>query len=148
MLLAEKDEYRLIYDYSFMCSILYFARFFFTSLHDCYVIDPVLIKIIYLWWQHWGFHHIALSCWMLFTFGPQVCRTYGSFTFILLYVLGGLSGNFTSFYHMADPTVGGTVSIIHRISFHRDVLFAQFSLIFHTTHNPILWCRQFSHHNI
>ncbi|WOH00315.1 hypothetical protein DCAR_0519674 [Daucus carota subsp. sativus] len=86
--------------------------FSLPSLYGAKINDLILIGE---WWRlvtpmflHWGIHHIALSCWMLFTFGPQVCRTYGSFTFILLYVLGGLSGNFTSFYHMADPTVGGT----------------------------------------
>ncbi|KAL8123859.1 hypothetical protein AgCh_011745 [Apium graveolens] len=86
--------------------------FSLPSLYGAKINDLILIGE---WWRlvtpmflHWGIHHIALSCWMLFTFGPQVCRTYGSFTFILLYVLGGLSGNFTSFFHIADPTVGGT----------------------------------------
>lgn len=86
--------------------------FSLPSLYGAKVNDLILIGE---WWRlvtpmflHWGIHHIALSCWMLFTFGPQVCRTYGSFTFILLYVLGGLSGNLTSFFHIADPTVGGT----------------------------------------
>ncbi|KAF7135102.1 hypothetical protein RHSIM_Rhsim08G0081400 [Rhododendron simsii] len=57
---------------------------------------------------HSGIFHIALGCWMLLTFGPRVCRTYGSFTFFLLYILGGVSGNLTSFLHIPDPTVGGT----------------------------------------
>lgn len=71
----------------------------------------------YLWsifcLQHSGIFHIALGCWMLLTFGPRVCRAYGSFTFFLLYILGGISGNLTSFLHIPDPTVGGTVSSIH-----------------------------------
>lgn len=45
---------------------------------------------------------------MLLTFGPQVCRGYGSFTFFLIYILGGISGNLTSFLHTPDLTVGGT----------------------------------------
>ncbi|KAE9466641.1 hypothetical protein C3L33_01404, partial [Rhododendron williamsianum] len=67
------------------------------------------------WWRlvtpmflHSGIFHIGLGCWMLLTFGPQVCRAYGSFTFFLLYILGGISGNLTSFLHIPDPTVGGT----------------------------------------
>ncbi|XP_058179261.1 RHOMBOID-like protein 9, chloroplastic isoform X1 [Rhododendron vialii] len=67
------------------------------------------------WWRlvtpmflHSGIFHIALGCWMLLTFGPRVCRAYGSFTFFLLYILGGISGNLTSFLHIPDPTVGGT----------------------------------------
>ncbi|KAJ9540905.1 hypothetical protein OSB04_027411 [Centaurea solstitialis] len=67
------------------------------------------------WWRlltpmflHTGIVHIGLNCWALLTFGPQVCRVYGRFTFFLIYILGGLSGNFTSFLHTPDPTVGGT----------------------------------------
>lgn len=60
--------------------------------------------------QHSGVFHFALSCWMLLTFGPQVSLAYGPFTFFLIYVLGGLSGNLVSFLHTAEPTVGGTVS--------------------------------------
>jgi membrane associated rhomboid family serine protease len=62
--------------------------------------------------QHAGIFHMALSCWALVSFGPQVCKGYGSFTFFLIYILGGVSGNFASFLHTPDPTVGGTVSII------------------------------------
>ncbi|KAI3798906.1 hypothetical protein L1987_34190 [Smallanthus sonchifolius] len=67
------------------------------------------------WWRlltpmflHTGMLHIALGSWVLLTFGPQVCRAYGPFTFFLIYILGGLSGNLTSFLHTPDPTVGGT----------------------------------------
>ncbi|EXB97174.1 Rhomboid protease gluP [Morus notabilis] len=67
------------------------------------------------WWRlvtpmflHYGFFHIALSCWVLLTFGPKVCKGYGSFTFVLIYILGGISGNLISFLHTPDPTVGGT----------------------------------------
>ncbi|XP_031740072.1 RHOMBOID-like protein 9, chloroplastic isoform X3 [Cucumis sativus] len=67
------------------------------------------------WWRlvtpmflHSGVLHVALSCWTLLTFGRQVCREYGPFTFFLIYVLGGVSGNLTSFLHTPDPTVGGT----------------------------------------
>ncbi|KAK2366217.1 RHOMBOID protein 9, chloroplastic [Trifolium repens] len=67
------------------------------------------------WWRlitpmflHAGIFHIALSCWALVSFGPQVCKGYGSFTFFLIYILGGVSGNLASFVHTPDPTVGGT----------------------------------------
>ncbi|KAK2420271.1 RHOMBOID protein 9, chloroplastic [Trifolium repens] len=67
------------------------------------------------WWRlitpmflHAGIFHIALSCWALVSFGPQVCKGYGSFTFFLIYILGGVSGNLASFLHTPDPTVGGT----------------------------------------
>ncbi|CAJ1947396.1 unnamed protein product [Sphenostylis stenocarpa] len=67
------------------------------------------------WWRlitpmflHAGMFHMALSCWALVTFGPQVCKEYGSFTFFLIYILGGIACNFTSFLHTPDPTVGGT----------------------------------------
>ncbi|EOA16663.1 hypothetical protein CARUB_v10004851mg [Capsella rubella] len=67
------------------------------------------------WWRlvtpmflHSGIPHVALSSWALLTFGPKVCRDYGLFTFGLIYILGGVSGNFMSFLHTPDPTVGGT----------------------------------------
>ncbi|XP_019088811.1 PREDICTED: RHOMBOID-like protein 9, chloroplastic isoform X2 [Camelina sativa] len=58
--------------------------------------------------QHSGIAHVALSSWALLTFGPKVCRDYGLITFCLIYILGGVSGNFMSFLHTPDPTVGGT----------------------------------------
>ncbi|KAI3451750.1 hypothetical protein Pfo_008415 [Paulownia fortunei] len=67
------------------------------------------------WWRlvtpmflHSGIFHIALGSWVLFTLGLEVCREYGSFTFLLIYVLGGISGNLISFLHTPEPTVGGT----------------------------------------
>ncbi|XP_077253226.1 rhomboid-related intramembrane serine protease family protein isoform X2 [Tasmannia lanceolata] len=67
------------------------------------------------WWRlvtpmflHSGFLHVALGCWVLLTFGPQVCRGYGSFTFFLIYILGGIAGNLSSFVHTPELTVGGT----------------------------------------
>ncbi|GKV16828.1 hypothetical protein SLEP1_g27408 [Rubroshorea leprosula] len=67
------------------------------------------------WWRlvtpmflHSGILHVFLGCWALLTFGPRVCRVYGSFTFLLIYILGGIAGNLTSFLHTPEPTVGGT----------------------------------------
>ncbi|CAF1858473.1 hypothetical protein HID58_061545 [Brassica napus] len=67
------------------------------------------------WWRlltpmflHSGIPHVALSSWALLTFGPKVCRDYGIFKFCLIYILGGVSGNFMSFLLTPDPTVGGT----------------------------------------
>ncbi|XP_076908019.1 RHOMBOID-like protein 9, chloroplastic isoform X1 [Bidens hawaiensis] len=65
-------------------------------------------RLLTLMFLHTGMLHIGLGCWILLTFGPQVCRAYGPFTFFLIYVLGGLSGNFTSFLHTPYPTVGGS----------------------------------------
>lgn len=67
------------------------------------------------WWRlvtpmflHSGFLHVALGCWVLLTFGPQVSKGYGPFTFFLIYILGGISGNLSSFFHTPEATVGGT----------------------------------------
>lgn len=66
--------------------------------------------------QHSGIFHVTLGCWVLLTFGPQVCRGYGSFTFFLIYILGGISGNLSSFLHTPELTVGGTVSNVSSLS--------------------------------
>ncbi|KZV52944.1 hypothetical protein F511_36240 [Dorcoceras hygrometricum] len=67
------------------------------------------------WWRlvtpiflHSGIFHIAISSWVLFTFGLEVSQVYGSFTCLLIYLLGGISGNLVSFLHTPSPTVGGT----------------------------------------
>uniref|UniRef100_A0A0D9VFE1 Peptidase S54 rhomboid domain-containing protein n=1 Tax=Leersia perrieri TaxID=77586 RepID=A0A0D9VFE1_9ORYZ len=57
---------------------------------------------------HSGFLHIALGCWMLLTFGPRVCSAYGQTTFLLMYILGGVCGNLTSYVHTSELTVCGT----------------------------------------
>ncbi|WOL02819.1 RHOMBOID-like protein 9, chloroplastic [Canna indica] len=74
-------------------------------------------KLILLgeWWRlltpmflHSGFPHVALSCWVLLTYGPRVCKAYGPFTFFLIYLLGGICGNLASFLHTPELTVCGT----------------------------------------
>ncbi|XP_039143010.1 RHOMBOID-like protein 9, chloroplastic [Dioscorea cayenensis subsp. rotundata] len=67
------------------------------------------------WWRlftpmflHSGFLHVCLGCWVLLSFAPQVCRGYGLLTFFLIYVLGGVCGNLTSFIHTPELTVCGT----------------------------------------
>lgn len=70
-----------------------------------------MLLLINIWYimQHSGIFHISVGCWALLTFGPKVSKIYGSFTCILIYVLGGISGNLISFLHTPEPTVGGTV---------------------------------------
>ncbi|KAK3212104.1 hypothetical protein Dsin_016810 [Dipteronia sinensis] len=89
-----------------------FELFSLPLLYGAKINDLILIGE---WWRlvtpmflHAGVVHVALSCWGLVTFGPQVCKGYGSFTFLLIYTLGGISGNLTSFLHTPQPTVGGT----------------------------------------
>ncbi|KAK6279739.1 hypothetical protein POUND7_020006 [Theobroma cacao] len=86
--------------------------FSLPSLYGAKINDLILVGE---WWRlvtpmflHSGILHVALGCWALLSFGPQVCRRYGSFTFFLIYLLGGISGNLISFLHTPDPTVGGT----------------------------------------
>lgn len=55
---------------------------------------------------------MALGIWILFTFGTKVAREYGSFTFLLIYILGGISANLISFLHTPEPIVAGTVSYL------------------------------------
>ncbi|CAL9054634.1 unnamed protein product [Musa banksii] len=74
-------------------------------------------KLILLgeWWRlltpmflHSGFLHVALGCWVLLTLGTEVCKGYGPFAFFLIYILGGICGNLTSFLHTPELTVCGT----------------------------------------
>jgi hypothetical protein len=78
----------------------------------CKGVTIKLIGIVSVMWhlQHSGFLHVALGCWVLLTFGPRVCRAYGQVTFLLIYILGGVCGNLTSFLHTPELTVCGTVS--------------------------------------
>ncbi|XP_050228766.1 RHOMBOID-like protein 9, chloroplastic isoform X2 [Mercurialis annua] len=89
-----------------------FELFTLPLLYGAKINDLILVGE---WWRlvtpmflHSGVFHVALGCWSLITFGPQVCKGYGSFTFLIIYILGGISGNLTSFLHTPDPTVGGT----------------------------------------
>ncbi|XP_031117666.1 RHOMBOID-like protein 9, chloroplastic [Ipomoea triloba] len=82
------------------------------SLYGAKINDLILIGE---WWRlvtpmflHSGVLHMALGIWVLLSFGPPVCKAYGSFTFFLIYVLGGISGNLISFLHTPEPTIGGT----------------------------------------
>ncbi|KAE8654955.1 4-coumarate--CoA ligase family protein [Hibiscus syriacus] len=86
--------------------------FSIPSLYGAKINDLILVGE---WWRlvtpmflHSGILHVSLGCWGLLSFGPQVCRHYGSFTFFLIYLLGGFAGNLISFFHTPEPTVGGT----------------------------------------
>lgn len=87
----------------------------FYSLPSMYGAKVNALIVIGEWWRlvtpmflHAGLFHVALSCWVLLSLGPQVCKAYGWFTFFLIYILGGISGNLMSFLHTPDPTVGGS----------------------------------------
>ncbi|XP_073136760.1 RHOMBOID-like protein 9, chloroplastic [Henckelia pumila] len=89
-----------------------FALFSIPSVYGAKINDLILNGE---WWRlvtpmflHSGIFHIALSSWVLFTFGLEVSQEYGSFTCLLIYLLGGISGNLISFLHTPSPTVGGT----------------------------------------
>ncbi|KAJ6734973.1 RHOMBOID PROTEASE [Salix purpurea] len=89
-----------------------FALFSLPLLYGAKINDLILVGE---WWRlvtpmflHSGAFHVVLGSWSLLTFGPEVCRGYGSITFFLIYVLGGISGNLTSFLHTPEPAVGGT----------------------------------------
>ncbi|XP_050384011.1 RHOMBOID-like protein 9, chloroplastic [Argentina anserina] len=93
--------------------------FSLPSLYGAKINDLILVGE---WWRlvtpmflHAGLIHIAIGSWGLVTFGPKVCRGYGSFTFFLIYMLGGISGNLISFLHTPEPTVGGTGPIFAMI---------------------------------
>ncbi|XP_040369089.1 RHOMBOID-like protein 9, chloroplastic isoform X2 [Rosa chinensis] len=91
-----------------------------SEISDLYLINDLIL--VGEWWRlvtpmflHAGLIHIAIGSWGLVTFGPKVCRGYGSFTFFLIYILGGISGNLISFLHTPEPTVGGTGPIFAMI---------------------------------
>ncbi|XP_073065378.1 RHOMBOID-like protein 9, chloroplastic isoform X2 [Primulina eburnea] len=89
-----------------------FALFSIPSVYGAKVNNLILTGE---WWRlvtpmflHSGIFHLSLSIWVLFTFGLEVSQEYGSFTCLLIYLLGGISGNLISFLHTSSPTVGGT----------------------------------------
>ncbi|XP_062009657.1 RHOMBOID-like protein 9, chloroplastic isoform X2 [Rosa rugosa] len=91
-----------------------------SEISDLYLMNDLIL--VGEWWRlvtpmflHAGLIHIAIGSWGLVTFGPKVCRGYGSFTFFLIYILGGISGNLISFLHTPEPTVGGTGPIFAMI---------------------------------
>lgn len=63
-----------------------------------------------LFLQHASLLHVGLGSWALLSFGPAVESAYGTLGFSMIYFLGGLLGNLTSFFHTTEWTVGGTVS--------------------------------------
>lgn len=67
------------------------------------------------WWRfitpmflHASLLHIGLGSWALLSFGPAVESAYGTLGFSMIYLLGGLFGDLTSFFHTSEWTVGGT----------------------------------------
>ncbi|KAL2652059.1 hypothetical protein R1flu_020187 [Riccia fluitans] len=67
------------------------------------------------WWRlitpmflHASILHVGLGSWALLSFGPAVESAYGTFGFAMIYFLGGIFGNLTSFFHTNEWTVGGT----------------------------------------
>ncbi|CAM6092963.1 unnamed protein product [Calypogeia fissa] len=67
------------------------------------------------WWRfitpmflHASLLHIGLGSWALLSFGPAVESAYGTLGFSMIYFLGGLFGDLTSFFHTTEWTVGGT----------------------------------------
>jgi len=61
---------------------------------------------------HGSITHILFNMWALYIFGPVLERRFGAYSFISLYVAGGLAGS--AFYHLAGsnaPAVGASGAI-------------------------------------
>lgn len=67
------------------------------------LITPVLL--------HGNVLHIAFNMYALFSFGPNLEKFYGHKRFLLLYLIGGYTGNTLSFIFSASPSIGASTAI-------------------------------------
>jgi rhomboid protease GluP len=67
------------------------------------LITPVLL--------HGSLMHIAFNMYALFSLGPSLERFYGHGRFLLLYLIGGFTGNVLSFVLSPNPSLGASTAI-------------------------------------
>ncbi len=67
------------------------------------LLTPVLL--------HASIPHIGFNMWALWVFGVDLERSFGHRRFLLLYLLGGFSGNVLSFLHSPGPSLGASTAI-------------------------------------
>jgi rhomboid protease GluP len=70
------------------------------------------------WWRfftpiilHIGFLHLLMNSFALYYIGPAVERAYGSFRFLFIYLIAGLSGSITSFAFSPFLSAGASGAI-------------------------------------
>jgi rhomboid protease GluP len=67
------------------------------------LITPVLL--------HGNLMHIAFNMYALFSLGPSLERHYGHSRFLMLYLIGGFTGNALSFVLSPNPSLGASTAI-------------------------------------
>jgi rhomboid protease GluP len=72
------------------------------------LITPILL--------HSSVLHIAFNMYALYTVGPSMERIYGTRSFIILYLIGGLWGNTLSFLLSRNPSLGASTAIFGLIA--------------------------------
>jgi rhomboid protease GluP len=60
---------------------------------------------------HASILHIAFNMYALFIFGPGLEQYYGHWRYLLLYMIGGYTGNVLSFIFSANPSLGASTAI-------------------------------------
>ncbi|MGM0874260.1 MAG: rhomboid family intramembrane serine protease [Bacillota bacterium] len=70
------------------------------------------------WWRfftpillHIGFLHLLMNSFALYYIGPEVERAYGSFRFLFIYLVAGVSGSITSFAFSPFLSAGASGAI-------------------------------------
>jgi rhomboid protease GluP len=71
-------------------------------------ITPVLL--------HGSIIHIGFNMYALFMIGPGLERKYGTWSFLALYLIGGLFGNIFSFLMSANASLGASTAIFGLIA--------------------------------
>ena len=59
---------------------------------------------------HGGLMHIGFNMYALYILGPWLERFYGHWQFLLLYTLGGLTGNIVSYLRIPNPSLGASTA--------------------------------------
>ncbi|MDK2979850.1 MAG: rhomboid protease GluP [Chloroflexota bacterium] len=65
---------------------------------------------------HGSILHIAFNMYALYAIGPGLESRYGTESFIILYLIGGLWGNTASFLFSARPSLGASTAIFGLIA--------------------------------
>jgi rhomboid protease GluP len=67
------------------------------------LITPVLL--------HASLIHIGFNMYALFVIGPSLERYYGHWRYLLLYLIGGFTGNVLSFVLSPNPSIGASTAV-------------------------------------
>jgi len=102
----------LTYGYSLLNKVdINYANYIFGEKVNSLIMQGEFWRLFVPIFLHGGIMHLAINSYSLYAVGPTVEKIFGRRKFLIIYLIGGVTGNIASFLFSINPSVGASGAI-------------------------------------